>query len=143
MARGEDTDYQKLVLVMSDWFTTRSYSQVAKDLDMPQSTVFGLVNAHKDDEEFVKLRIEKEKEFAERANHLIFKNMARMDRELDKEDKDIPISQLSTAIGTLFDKKQIIEHGDISKETPNVEIVIVDNSVSPEERALYNDYEKN
>ena len=128
---------------MSDWFTTRSYSQVAKDLDMPQSTVFGLVNAHKDDEEFVKLRIEKEKEFAERANHLIFKNMARMDRELDKEDKDIPISQLSTAIGTLFDKKQIIEHGDISKETPNVEIVIVDNSVSPEERALYNDYEKN
>ena len=69
--------------------------------------------------------------------------MARMDRELDKEDKDIPISQLSTAIGTLFDKKQIIEHGDISKETPNVEIVIVDNSVSPEERALYNDYEKN
>ena len=66
-----------------------------------------------------------------------------MDRELDKEDKDIPISQLSTAIGTLFDKKQIIEHGDISKETPNVEIVIVDNSVSPEERALYNDYEKN
>ena len=143
MARGEDTDYQKLVLVMSDWFTTRSYSQVAKDLDMPQSTVFGLVNAHKDDEEFVKLRIEKEKEFAERANHLIFKNMARMDRELDKEDKDIPISQLSTAIGTLFDKKQIIEHGDISKETPNVEIVIVDNSVSPEERALYNDYENN
>jgi hypothetical protein len=128
MARGEDTDYQKLVLVMSDWFTTRSYSQVAKDLDMPQSTVFGLVNAHKDDEEFVKLRIEKEKEFAERANHLIFKNMARMDRELDKEDKDIPISQLSTAIGTLFDKKAMAQNGVVGNITPNVQIVMVDNS---------------
>ena len=90
MARGEDTEYGKLVLVMSDWFTTRSYSQVAKDLDMPVTTVYGLVNAHKDEEEFVKLRKEKEAEFVERANHLIFKGMNRMDKELDKEES-IPI----------------------------------------------------
>ena len=127
MARGEDTDYDKLVLVMSDWFTTRSYSRVAEDLKMPVTTVYGLVNAHKDDEEFVKLRKEKEAEFVERANHLIFKGMSRMDIELDKEES-IPISQLSTAIGTLYDKKVIAQNGGISNETPSVQINIVDNS---------------
>ena len=41
--------------------------------------------------------------------------------------------------------KTVMEYLDnmtANKDTPNVEIVIVDNSITPEERATYNDYEK-
>lgn len=60
---------------------------------------------------------------------------------------DITVGLLKGARdGKAENYKTIMDYLDDSagtKETPNIEIVIVDNSVSPEERALYNDYENN
>ena len=66
---------------------------------MPITTIKTLVDAHINDEEFVKLRKEKEEQFIEKANHLIFKSMYKMNKELE-EQEHIPINQLTTAIGT-------------------------------------------
>lgn len=136
MAKGQKTEHEQLVLVMSDYFTTRSYTATANNLDMPVSTIKTLVDAHIKDEEFVKLRIEKEAEFVERANHLIFKAMNRLNKELDSED-NIPVNQLTTAIGTLYDKKAMAQTGVVGNVTPNVQIVMVDNSKL--EGAMYED----
>ncbi len=43
--------------------------------------------------------------------------------------------EITTAIGTLYDKKKIAEGGESSNETPNVNINIIDNSNL--EKALY------
>ena len=61
MARGQKTEYEQLVLVMSDYFITRSYTATAKNLDMPITTIKTLVDAHINDEEFIKLRKKKER----------------------------------------------------------------------------------
>lgn len=127
MAKGQKTEYEQLVLVMSDYFITRSYTATAKNLDMPITTIKTLVDAHINDEEFVKLRKKKEEEFVERANHLIFKSMNIMNDELDTME-NIPINQLTTAIGTLYDKKMMAQTGIMGNDTPSVQINIVDNS---------------
>lgn len=134
MARGQKTEYEQLVLVMSDYFITRSYTATAKNLDMPTSTIKSLVDAHINDKEFVELRKKKEEEFVERANHLIFKSMNIMNQELETM-QNIPINQLTTAIGTLYDKKMMATNGSLGNDTPSVQINIVDNSNL--ENALY------
>ena len=45
------------------------------------------------------------------------------------------LSEITTAIGTLYDKKKIAEGGDIVNETPSVTITVVDNSNL--EKAMY------
>ena len=134
MAKGQKTEYEQLVLVMSDFFITRSYTATANNLSMPVSTIKTLVDAHINDEEFVELRKKKEEEFVERANHLIFKSMHIMDKELETM-QNIPINQLTTAIGTLYDKKMMATNGSLGNDTPSVQINIVDNSNL--ENALY------
>lgn len=138
MAKGQKTEYEQLVLVMSDYFITRSYTATAKNLDMPITTIKTLVDAHINDEEFVKLRKKKEEEFIERANHLIFKSMNIMNNELDTME-NIPINQLTTAIGTLYDKKMMAQTGIMGNDTPSVQINIVDNSNL--EKSLYEEEE--
>lgn len=138
MAKGQKTEYEQLVLVMSDYFITRSYTATAKNLDMPITTIKTLVDAHINDEEFVKLRKKKEEEFVERANHLIFKSMNIMNDELDTME-NIPINQLTTAIGTLYDKKMMAQTGIMGNDTPSVQINIVDNSNL--EKSLYEEEE--
>ena len=136
MAKGQKTEYETLVLVMNDYFTTRSYTATANNLGMPKSTIKTLVDAHINDEEFVQLRTKKEAEFVERANHLIFKAMNRLNKELDS-DKEIPVNQLTTAIGTLYDKKAMAQNGDITNDAPRLQINIVDHSDL--EGALYDE----
>lgn len=138
MARGQKTEYEQLVLVMSDYFITRSYTATAKNLDMPRTTVQSLVEAHYNDKEFIELRHKKEEEFVERANHLIFKSMNIMNNELDTME-NIPINQLTTAIGTLYDKKMMAQTGIMGNDTPSVQINIVNNEQL--EEALYSEDE--
>lgn len=136
MARGQKTEYEQLVKVMSDYFITRSYTATANNLNMPVSSVKTLVDAHINDKEFVELRKKKEEEFVERANHLIFKAMNRLNKELDS-DKDIPVNQLTTAIGTLYDKKTMTQTGLVGTITPAVQVNVIDNSKY--ESAMYDE----
>lgn len=134
MAKGVTTDRETLYKVMTSYFMTRSYSATARELEMPISTVENLVKTHIKDEEFVKLWKEKKEDFATMADVMIYKAMDKLNNELDKQE-NIPINQLTTAIGTLYDKRRIESIGSVESTTPDITINIVDNSDL--EKALY------
>lgn len=134
MAKGVTTDRETLYNVMTSYFMTRNYSATARELDMPISTVENLVKTHIKDEEFVKLWKEKKEDFATMADVMIYKAMDKLNNELDKQE-NIPINQLTTAIGTLYDKRRIESIGSVESNTPDININIVDNSNL--EKALY------
>lgn len=134
MAQGVTTDRETLYKVMASYFMTRSYAATSRELDMPLSTVEKLVKKHINDEEFIELWNKKKEKFATKADILISKAMDKLEGELDKQE-NIPINQLTTAIGTLYDKRRIETVGSIESSTPDVTINIVDNSEL--EKALY------
>ena len=135
MARGVTTDAQTIYNIMNSYFETRSYAQTGRDLGVPDSTVEKLVKEHIKDKEFVELWAKKKEDFATKADMLIYKAMDRLNKELDSQDK-ISVNNLSTVIGTLYDKRTIANNGG----TPNVEIKIVDNSSL--EKAMYDSNDK-
>lgn len=135
MAQGKKTDSQTIYNIMDSYFETRSYAQTGRNLGIPESTVEKLVKEHIKDQEFRELWAKKKEDFATKADLLIYKAMDRLNKELDSEDK-ISVNNLSTVIGTLYDKRTIANNGG----TPNVEIKIVDNSNL--EKAMYDNNDK-
>lgn len=135
MAQGKKTDSQTIYNIMDSYFETRSYAQTGRNLGIPDSTVEKLVKEHIKDQEFRELWAKKKEDFATKADLLIYKAMDRLNKELDSEDK-ISVNNLSTVIGTLYDKRTIANNGG----TPNVEIKIVDNSNL--EKAMYDNNDK-
>lgn len=126
MAKGVTTDRETIYKIMSSYFETRSYAQTSRDLEIPTSTVEKLVKEHLHEQEFVELWNKKKEDFCTKADIIIHKAMDRLVKELDSE-KDIPVNQLTTAIGTMYDKKIMNETGN-DLTTPQVQINIVDNN---------------
>lgn len=126
MAKGKQLDSQQIYNIMNSFFATRSYAQTGRDLEVPASTVEKIVKEHLNDKEFVELWAKKREDFSTKADIIIQKAMDRLIRELDS-DKEIPVNQLTTAIGTMYDKKTLDING-IDNNTPNVQINIIDNS---------------
>jgi hypothetical protein len=135
MAQGKKTDSQTIYNIMDSYFETRNFTQTGRNLEVPVSTVEKIVKEHIKDKEFVELWNKKKEDFATKADLLIYKAMDRLSKELDSEDK-ISVNNLSTVIGTLYDKRTIANNGG----TPNVEIKIVDNSNL--EKAMYDGNDK-
>lgn len=101
MARGKKTDYDTVYKVMVSWFATHSYSETARQLDMPITTVRDIVNDNIDKPDFVNLRKEKENEFADKATEIIDKGLLllnrRMDRAIEEEEAlDILIDEIES-----------------------------------------------
>lgn len=126
MAQGKKLNAQEIYNIMNSFFATRSYAQTGRDLEVPASTVEKIVKEHLNDKEFVELWAKKREDFSTKADIIIQKAMDRLIRELDS-DKEIPVNQLTTAIGTMYDKKTLDING-IDNNTPNVQINIIDNS---------------
>lgn len=143
MSRGKKTDYDTVYKVMVSWFATHSYSETARQLDMPITTVRDIVNDNIDKPDFVNLRKEKENEFADKATEIIDKGLILLtkrlsraieheedldnliddiwdmdDDEMSYKDKDKLVNKIktlqlqnikdiTTAIGTLYDKRAL------------------------------------
>jgi hypothetical protein len=105
--RGKKTSPELIYKVMVSYAITRNNMETSRQLGIPESTVRKIVEDNKNSEEFVKLCEEKQDEFAEKTSKLIDKLLDRLDDELNAEDKDIPINHITTAIGTLFDKRAL------------------------------------
>jgi hypothetical protein len=84
MARGKKTDYDTVYKVMVSWFVTHSYSETARQLDMPITTVRDIVNDNIDKPDFVNLRKEKENEFADKATEIIDKGLILLTKRLSR-----------------------------------------------------------
>jgi hypothetical protein len=138
MARGKKTDEQTIYNIMASYFDTRNYAQTGRDLGIPDTTVEKIVKEHLKDKEFVELWAKKKEDFATKADVIIYKAMDKLIQQLDNQE-NIPINQLTTAIGTMYDKKIVSQTGVLGNDTPSVQINIVDNSNL--EKSLYEEEE--
>ena len=119
MPRGKKTPPDMVYKIMTSWAVTKNYKETADGLGLSVSTVKKIVDERIREEKFEKLCNEKEQEFAKRADKMIDKAFNRLEKELDDEDKDIPVNHLTTVIGTLTDKKLLLE----GKPTTRTEII--------------------
>lgn len=119
MSRGKKTAPETIYKIMASWAITRNYKETADNLGLPVSTVKKIVDEHITEEKFKKLCNEKEIAFTKKADGIINKALNRLERDIDNEDKDIPVNHLTTVIGTLTDKKLLLE----GKPTARTEVV--------------------
>ena len=116
MAKGKKTSPEDIYKVMVSWAMTQSFAETARELKMPETTVEKIVKDNKGKKEFVKLCAEKKEEFVKSADRIIGKALKRIEKDIDDEEKQIPVNHLTTVVGTLFDKKSLME----GKPTANV-----------------------
>lgn len=162
MAKGKKTDNETIYKVMLSYVTTRNYSETARQLDMPESTVRKIVDDNKDKEEFAKLCEEKRDEFVEKADKIIYKATELLERRLDTalesqdEIEDMiqevwdageneikgakkkalvnklsrlqlnALSEITTALGTIYDKRALAKGEPTSNETLTINIGLSD-----------------
>ena len=107
MARGKKTSPEVVYKVMTSYAITKNFNETARNLGMAVATVKNIVDDNKDREEFKKLRTEKENEFADKASRIIDKLLERIENEVLDTEKDIPLNHLTTAMGTLYDKRAL------------------------------------
>ena len=107
MARGKKTSPETIYKVMTSYAVTNNYNQTAKNLGMPESTVEKIVKDNKDKAEFRKLCEQKREEFSEKASVIIDMLLNRITETVADNEKDIPLHHLTTAIGTLYDKRAL------------------------------------
>ena len=103
MPKGVKIDNKKIQMVMASYALTNSYNATAKECNVSDKTVKKIIEEHS--EEFTKVSERKKMQFVEYADKLIDKAMKKLDKALDR--KDIPINNLTTAIGTLYDKRAL------------------------------------
>ena len=109
MPRGKNTPQEVIFQIMTSWAITNNVNETAKQLGCAESTVRKIVNDNKDKPEFAKLCEEKRNDFSKKADAIINKALDRLERDIDDEDKDIPVNHLTTVIGTLYDKKALAD----------------------------------
>lgn len=114
--KGKKTDNETIYKVMISVFSTGNYSETARQLNMPITTVEKIYKENKNKEEFVKLCKQKEDEFVEKATKIIDKALDRLTRALEDKEEKIPVNNLSTVIGTLYDKRALAK-GDTTANT--------------------------
>ena len=105
MARGQKTSPEVIYQVMTSWLFTGNYSQTAREVGLPISTVTDIVTKNKDNEEFVKLRDEKVKEFADKASVIIDKGLVLLNRRLNRAlEEEEALDELIDEIYSTDDK---------------------------------------
>lgn len=107
MARGKKTSPEVIYQVMTSYAITKNINETSRALNMPYSTVKDIVDSNIDKAEFKKLREEKESEFSEKASRIIDLLLERVENEVLDDEKEIPLNHLTTALGTLYDKRAL------------------------------------
>lgn len=107
MARGKKTDNETIYKIMISMFSTGNFSETARQLDIPVGTVEDIYKSNIEKEEFTKLRKEKQDEFVDKATKIIDKALDRLTRMLEDKEERIAVNNLSTVIGTLYDKRAL------------------------------------
>ena len=126
MARGKQIDNETIYKIMLSVFSTNNYSETARQLNIPVKTVEEIYKRNIEKEEFTKLRNEKKEEFVEKADRIINKALNRLEQSLDDEKNSIPVNNLSTVIGTLYDKRALAKGESTANSKFEVEIKVVE-----------------
>lgn len=162
MPKGQKTDNETIYKVMLSYAVTNNYSETARNLEMPESTVRKIIYNNKDKEEFAKLCEQKKDEFIESADKIIKKGTKLLNKRLDmalekqeelerlidsiydvsdndmkpKEKLEIAkkiskiqlnnLNEITTAIGTLYDKRALAKGESTENSSFDVNIKVVE-----------------
>ena len=107
MARGKKTDTETIYKIMLSMFNTDNFNETSRLLNIPVKTVESGQKKNVEKEEFAKLRIQKKEEFIDKTTRIINKALNRLEKVLDNKEEKIPVNNLSTIIGTLYDKRAL------------------------------------
>lgn len=99
MPSGVKTPTKKKVEVIKSYVQTDSFNATAKETGVNPKTCKKIV------EENPKEYIDEKEKFIATTTRLINKALDKLDEGLDRED--IPINNITTAIGTLYDKRAL------------------------------------
>jgi len=160
MARGVKTDNKKIAEIITSYALTNSYNKTAKECKVSANTVKNIINKQKENnsEEFARVCEEKKEMFQDKANRIIDKSLALLERRIDlaadnedaldeiiqmvwEQDKQElnetqkrtivnkisrmqlnSLSELTTALGTLYDKMRIAKGESTSNETITIKM---------------------
>lgn len=114
--RGKQTDNETIYKIMLSMFSTNNFSETARQLNIPVKTVEKIYKDNKDKEEFAKLCKEKQDEFVEKASKIIDLALNRLTDSLNDKEEKIAVNNLSTVIGTLYDKRALAK-GETTSNT--------------------------
>lgn len=122
MAKGKKTDNETIYKIMISMFSTNNFSETGRQLGIATTTVEKIYKDNKDKPEFVKLCNEKKEEFVDKANTIIDKALKRLEKALDDEEEKIPVNNLSTVIGTMYDKRALAKGESTSNTDINIKM---------------------
>lgn len=131
MARGKKQDSKTIIDIMTSYTMTNSFTETAKELGMPITTVESVYKANKDNPKFAKAREKIENKFVNRATSVIDKTLDVIEQKLNEavEDNDIRkytrLSELASLINTLYDKRALAKGESTQNENIEVNIKIV------------------
>ena len=83
MARGKKLDNETIYKIMLSYAVTRNYSETARNLGVPESTVRKVIDDNKNNEDFAILCEQKRNEFVDKANKIIDKATNLLEKRLD------------------------------------------------------------
>lgn len=112
MPSGIKTPTKKKIEVIKSYVQTDSFNATAKETGVNPKTCKKIV------EENPKEYIDEKEKFIETTTRLINKALDKLDEGLDRDD--IPINNITTAIGTLYDKRALAK----GESTSNNSIVV-------------------
>ncbi len=108
MPRGKPIGPETIYQIMASFAMTGSYAETSRQFNgIGESTVRKLVKDNRDKPEFASLMQKQKADFAEKAEELIDLALLRLRDELEDRENRIPVNQLTTAIGTLYDKRAL------------------------------------
>lgn len=117
MTSGVKVDSKKIAEVIASYALTNSYNATAKKCGISDKTVKKIIENNPKQYE------EKKEKFSNYCDRLIYKALGKLEKELDKDD--IPINNLTTVIGTLYDKMRLAngESTENNKFEVNIKVV--------------------
>ena len=126
MAKGKKTDNETIYKIMVSMFSTNNFNETSRQLKVPVKTVEKIYKENKDKEEFTKLCMQKKEEFTDKASRLIDKALKRLEEAIDNKEDKIPVNNLSTVIGTLYDKRALAKGESTVNNKFEVDIKVVE-----------------
>lgn len=104
MPRGKKSSPEVIYKIMSSWAVTNNLKETARQLNLPLTTVKGIVDKNRDVPEFVALRNEKKRSFSEAASEIIDKGLILLNRRFSRalsaeEELDALIDEIYSTPG--------------------------------------------
>lgn len=105
--RGKKTSPEDIYKVLTSYAVTQNLSETARLTGIPFGTVKNIVDRNRDTDTFKEVQDQKQEEFSEKASEIIDMLLKRITDTVADDEKDIPLNHLTTAIGTLYDKRAL------------------------------------